>query len=494
MNRTTSRLVASLAAAALIVSACGDDDDDGGAVDTDTAPAETDAATGPAVTESTAAVETTEASDDAGTAVATTEAASETAATEGPAGTGSEGGGWTVDTEDCVDPDRVNAPIEGAISIGSSGPLSGGPAAGAFAPVIQGYQAYIDYANENELLPGHEITVSFGDDQYDPALTPGVINGALDDGAHLISGMIGTPNNLAVRDLLNEECVPHLEAASGDPAFGEVADYPWTMGSNLPYDVEWQAYAEHVAQEFPDGATAALYYVNNDAGLVSKEGFEEVAGELGIEIVDDQTVEAADTAPPTAQLNSIAGNAPDVIVAFPLGAQCPTFLNELANQKAANSGWEPRVYLTNTCASPLILGAAGDSANGLYTSGAFGAVDITNPSNQTIPGVAEYLSFIESAGLTNTVPTSAAGWTYAEVTVEILRQAAESPDGLTQASIINAARNFEFVPSLIRDGIVFKTNGEEDGYMVESVQIVQYDSETMFLNDVGELITSFESS
>ena len=157
------------------------------------------------------------------------------------------------------------------------------------------------------------------------------------------------------------------------------------MGANLPYDVEWKIYAQHVASEFPDGAKAALFYVNNDAGLSSKEGFEEVAGDLKIDIVDDQTIEATESAPPTAQLSSIAGHAPDVIVAFPLGAQCPVFLNELANQKAAHPGWEPRVYLTNTCASPLILGASGDNANGLYTSAAFGAVDITNPANQTIP-------------------------------------------------------------------------------------------------------------
>ena len=51
---------------------------------------------------------------------------------------------------------------------------------------------------------------------------------------------------------------------------------------------------------------------------------------------------------------------------------------------------------------------------------------------------------MEAEGLSDTVPTSAAGWTYAEVTVEILRRAAESPEGLTQASIINAARNFDY--------------------------------------------------
>lgn len=490
MNRTTTRLVAAFAAATLVVAACGDDDDD--TAGTDASPAETGGDATTAEPEDTGAgADTTAATEDTG---ATDTAPDDTEATGDTGDTGDGGGGWMVDTEDCVDPDRANEPIEGTINIGSSGPLSGGPAAAAFLPVIQGFEAYIDYANENELIPGYEITVSFGDDQYDPALTPGVINGALDSGAHLISSMIGTPQNLAVRDILNEECVPHLMASSGDPAFGEVEEYPWTMGANLPYDVEWKIYANHVASEFPDGATAALFYVNNDAGIVSKEGFEEAAEELGIEIVDDQTIEAADSAPPSAQLSSIAGNAPDVIVAFPLGAQCPVFLNELANQKAANAGWEPRVYLTNTCASPLILGAAGPAADGLYTSGSFGPIDIVNPENQTIPGVAEYMEYIEGAGLSDTFPTSSAGWNYAEVTVEMLRRAAESPDGLTQASIINVARNFEYTPSLVREGIVYRTNGEEDGYLVESAQIVQYDAETGYSTDVGELITEFESS
>ena len=193
-------------------------------------------------------------------------------------------------------------------------------------------------------------------------------------------------------------------------------------------------------------------------------------------------------------MSSIAGNAPDVIIAFPLGAQCPVFLNELANAKAANEGWEPRVYLTNTCASPLILGASGEAANGLYTSVSSGVVDITNPENQSLPGVAEYLAYIESQGLQDTVPTSVAGWIYGEVTVEILRQAAESPDGLTQASIIERRRNFDYSPSVIREGIVYKTSGEEDGTMLEDVQVVQYDSATKFFTDIGELNTSFRSS
>ena len=175
-------------------------------------------------------------------------------------------GGWTVDTSSCTDPDRANAPIEGTVRIGSSGPLSGGPAAAAFAPVIAGYQAYIDYANENGLLPDHELSITYGDDQYDPALTPGVINAALDDGAHVISGMIGAPNAFAVRDTLNEECVPQLMVGGGAPTLNDPVAYPWTMGALLPFDVEAKAYAEDIAREFPDGASVAIFYANNEGG------------------------------------------------------------------------------------------------------------------------------------------------------------------------------------------------------------------------------------
>ena len=77
----------------------------------------------------------------------------------GHAGAGSEEG-WTVDTEDCSDPDRANAPIEGTIRIGSAMPLSGGAAAAAFEPAAPGLEAYINYANENDLVPGYELELT----------------------------------------------------------------------------------------------------------------------------------------------------------------------------------------------------------------------------------------------------------------------------------------------------------------------------------------------
>ena len=52
-------------------------------------------------------------------------------------------------------PRRRHRADRGHVSIGSTMPLSGGAAAAAFAPVAAGLQGYIDFANENDLVPGH---------------------------------------------------------------------------------------------------------------------------------------------------------------------------------------------------------------------------------------------------------------------------------------------------------------------------------------------------
>ena len=469
MKRTRG-LAAVIAAGALLIAACSDDK----TTDSTTAPSTGD----------TAAVETTVAPGET-----TVETVADTTPVTEPAAEG-----WTVDTDNCVDPDAANAPIEGTIKIGSAMPLSGGAAAAAFAPVKAGFEAYIQYANEQGLLGDVKIEVTIEDDQYNAELTPGAIAKQIDAGVNLFAGIIGSPNNLAVRDTLNDNCIPQLAALSGSPAWGEVADYPWTTGQLVPYPVESAVYAAQIAELYPDGAKVALFHVNNEFGQYYVDSFKDLADDYGIEIVGEETVEATDSNPPTAQITNIAALKPDVIMAVPLGAQCISFLNEVANAKAANPDWTPATFLTNTCASSLILGASGQAANGLYTSS--NLIDVVDPANAAIPAVAEYLAYMETFGAADVAATAGAGWTTAETTVAILIQAQASPEGLTQASIINAARNFTHTPSLGLPGVVFKMNGEDDGFLAESLIVRQYavaaDGSGTF-TDIGELITTFES-
>jgi ABC-type branched-subunit amino acid transport system substrate-binding protein len=472
IRRTRGRSLAALVVVATVVAACGDDD--GGSADT------------------TKATDTTEATDttSGGSEPTDTTVAGDTTVPVDT--TAPEPSGWTVNTDDCADPDAANAAIEGTLKIGSIMPLSGGVAATAFAPVKEGFDAYVKYANENGLLGDVTLELQIEDDQYtNLELTVSGATKLIEDGAHIFSGVIGSPNNGAIRDTLNAECIPQLMALTGSPAWGEVADYPWTTGALVPYTVESQIYATQIGQDFPDGSTAALFHVSNEFGQVYADAFEEIAGDFGIDIVETQTIEATDAAPPVAQMTAIAEQKPDVIMAVPLGSGCITFLSELAAQKAADPSWTPTLYITNTCASSLILGAAGAAADGLFTSS--NLLDINDPANADNPAVTEYLSYLEGLGKKDFAPTAIAGWHAAELTVAVLKQAMDSPEGLTRASIMNASRNFEYTPTLARPGVVAKLSGEDDVFLVESLQVVQYDFAAGTFSDVGELITEYES-
>ena len=471
MKQRGTKTAALLAAGMLFVAACGGDDE---SASTTAAPETSAAVETSAAPETSAAVETTAAPD--------TTAAPETTAAAAA---------WAVNTDDCVDPEAANAPIEGTVKIGSAMPLSGGVAAAAFAPVKDGFEAYVQFANDNGLLPGYTIELTIEDDQYNAELTPGAVAKQIDAGVNLFSGIIGSPNNAAVRDVLNDECIPQLNALTGSPAWGQVADYPWTTGLLVPYTVESAVYAAQIAELFPDGATVSLFHVNNEFGQIYADAFTEVAGDFNLEILGTQTIEPTDSNPPTSQITTIAGEKPDVIMAVPLGAGCIGFLTELANAKAQNAGWDPQVFITNTCASSLILGAAGAAANGLYTSN--NLLDVNDPAVQAEPVVAEYIAYMDGLGKKDIIATAIAGWTAGEITVAILNQAAASPEGLTRASIINAARNFTLEPSLARPGVVDKMDGEADPFLAESLVVIQYNADTATFTDVGELITSFET-
>src|SRR5262245_59459625 len=167
--------------------------------------------------------------------------------TGGGASAGSEGtaqgGPYKVDTSNC--PPEVNDKITGTVKIGTTLPLSGGAAAAAFAPVADGLKAYIQYANKNNVVPNYKLELTIEDDQYNPTLTTPAVEKLRDQtGVNLFAGMIGTPNNLAVRDSLNSDCIPQLLANSGDPRWGQVKQFPWTTGALAPYNTETAIYVD----------------------------------------------------------------------------------------------------------------------------------------------------------------------------------------------------------------------------------------------------------
>ena len=110
------------------------------------------------------------------------------------------------------------------------------------------------------------------------------------------------------------------------------------------------------------------------------------------------------------------------------------------------------------------------------------------------PAVAAYIAEMNKQGFGDIITTAAAGWNVGEVTLAILQNAAASEGGLTQASIIDAARNLHFRPSLLRDNLhEYVMNGLDDPFYSEDVQVVQYDTSVGHFHEVGDPY-SFETS
>ena len=191
-NRTV-RYAAGLAMLGLLVAACGDDK--GTTASSGTTGSATSAGTGGSATGATAT----------GAASTTTVAADPLAAL---------GVDIKKDCPSDYKPDQGVSASE--ILIGQSVPKTGTSA--TFSLLTTGMQAYFDYANaELNGVNGRKLKLVALDDGYEPEKTVKNVNDLISQGVFVTSGILGTPNNLAVRDTLNDKCIPQLFPSTGSP-------------------------------------------------------------------------------------------------------------------------------------------------------------------------------------------------------------------------------------------------------------------------------------
>jgi len=139
-------------------------------------------------------------------------------------------GGWTLDTSKCPsDWNPTQGISDSEIKLFTSIPKSG-PYAG-FGLLGDGITSYFNYVNDHGGVGGKKITLELKDDTYKPDLTKTNVDEAIQANKYAAMPMVlGTPNNLAVWDEMNQECMPELLAATGAPQWGDVNNHPWTTG------------------------------------------------------------------------------------------------------------------------------------------------------------------------------------------------------------------------------------------------------------------------
>jgi len=410
---------------------------------------------------------------------------------DGDSSSGGEGGSTTeagdgesggIDTADCP-PDTNTAGIDGdTITLASSFPQSGLTA--AFAEISKGYKAYFQMVNEEEGgvdIAGkkYKIEVKDEDDEYNASKTVQNINdlvGVDGTGAFAVFNVVGTANNIAIREKLGELCVPQIFAATGAPAWGN-PEYPWLIGSTLAaYSLEGQAFATYLKENKPD-ATVAMLVQDDEFGQDYEQGFKKA-----IEGTDIKVVKVEKYAPGSSDVNSqVTSLAATKADAFFDGATLLACPNALQQQKAAN--WDAIVWVSGTCISKTLMGIAGQNADKVISS--TNVQDPQNPAYADEAAMTDYKAKVKQyqpdADVDNGIV--AYGWTQGALLVETLK----GLDTLGRVELMNALRSLDGVEGgLLLPGVSVTTDGDEDPFMGETLQTVQYDAAAAHFNNIGD--------
>ena len=435
MKRTTLRTIAAaLAVFGLVAASCGDDDD------------------------------TTEPS-----ATTAPDGSNETSAPDDGDALSAIG----IDLDDCGGSyDPVEGVSDTEILVGQSVPKSG-PAA-TFALLTAGMNGYFAYANaELDGVNGRQIRLIDLDDGYEPARTAQNVDELLNEGVFVTAGILGTPQNLAVRDTLNEECVPHLFPSTGAPEWGDAENYPWTVGGAvIPYNVEARAWAEYLTETFPNGAKVVALQMDNEFGESYEDWLRHYLEDTNIELT---TIEKHDPTAPDIrnQMTTLAATDADVAIAMTTSGYCTQFMKSFEG-----SDWQPTRLVSGTCKTGILFQGAGGGATGSLILAASkeitdGSYDADPEASKIREGLAKY-----APGAPANVSLVAIGWLYGELLRDVLLRADDLDGGLTRPNVLVAARATDYPPSLLYDGIRLHMDGLDDTYLLEAGRIEKWNGTT----------------
>ncbi len=367
-----------------------------------------------------------------------------------------------------------------SITFGLAHPESG-PSAVTSKSAI-GMKAYFDYVNDTEGgVKGHELKLVMKDDAAQPAKTVQVVNEML--AQDKVFGFLqnqGTPNNLAIRDRLDAQCVPNLLLATGSPALVSPEKHPFTLIANATYAAEVNAFVDYLDKNAPDAKIATISE-NSDFGKSYRTPMEAAVKGKKVTLVDQETYEPSDPNV-TAQFTAIRAKGATAIFIGAAALKCPQSIDAAAGQYKY-------VYLSGNCTSKSIVGLAKpEFANGVISESAL--LDPSNPDTASNPRMKTYRDVMAKYAPKDdaTLSSVSYGYTEAAILVEILKKSPE----LDRVAVMNTARNLTLTDvGLLQPGVQWKTSGLTDAFPIESFRLQTWDSAKSTFQPVQEL-SSYE--
>jgi branched-chain amino acid transport system substrate-binding protein len=397
--------------------------------------------------------------------------------------TAPSGGGATtvIDGSQC-DQSTLTQGVSGdTIKLGTSLPLSG--TYSAFNAILQGEQAYFSYVNASGgvTVAGkkYKIDLISKDDAYDASRTSTNVDTLINSNkVFALFNVVGTKNNLGIRETVNSDCVPDLLIASGAVQWGN-PKYPWMLGSELvPYPLEMQTFVEYLKANKPN-AKIALLYANDDFGQSYQKTLESLVKGTTLTIVKEATYNAEGSEVKT-QVTDLAATKADTFVLGGTLLACPNALTA-----AHDAGWKPLTYMSGTCVSKILFTLGGDGADGVLSVAP--AVDPADPANASSAAVTLYKQQVaryQPKADTND-GIVAYGWTTAAIMQKIL----EASPKLDRLSVMEAARTLKGVTGagLQLPGATWSTS-KDDWFIGETFHMVKWNKAAGHTVAVGPLV------
>jgi branched-chain amino acid transport system substrate-binding protein len=365
-----------------------------------------------------------------------------------------------------------------SIKLGGSYPFSG--PASAYASIASGAKARFEAENAKGGVDGRKINFITLDDGYEPQRAVTNARRLVEqEKVFALFNTLGTPNNLAIWDYVNQRKVPHVFVATGASYWGaDIAKHPYTIGWQPDYVSEAKGYAEFLKGEKPKAKVAVLYQ-NDGFGKDLLRGFEKAIKGTDVKIVARESYEVTDPTI-TSQMRKLAASGGDTF----LNITTPKFSAQ-AIAALAKSDWKPLHILNNVGASkklvlePVGLKNAKDVVSMTYFK------DPEDPQWADDAAMKEY-----KAGLKKYEPKAdpldsfcTYGWAAASTMIEALKAMKEP----TREALMDAVRNMDVEIPILLPGVKVTTS-EDDGYPIQATQIMKFNGENWELQ--GDVIQS----
>lgn len=348
------------------------------------------------------------------------------------------------------------------IKIGNIGQYSG--PVSAYGTIVKSAGAYFAKVNAEGGVNGRQIKYISLDDGFVPAKSVEQTRKLVEqEGVFAMFLPIGTSPSLAIQKYLNAKKVPQLFVGTGATRFGDIKEFPWTIGWQPTYYAEAVAFAQHIARTKPNSKIAVLQ-VNDDFGKDFMKGLVDGLGARAKDIV----VQTFETSDPTidSQVLSLKGSGAEVFVIL----ATPRFAT-MALKKAHDIGWTTSRYVASVSASVgSVMKPAGEASKGAISVSYMR--DPTDPATQATPEYAAYAAFMKQYYPAGDPSDSlnVLGYSAAQTLVQTLKQAG---DNLTRENVMRQALNLNMTLPMLYPGVEVKT-GAGDSYPIEKLQLIQF--------------------